>query len=60
MSDQDRELTCVDCEGKFAWTVFEQAFYDEKGFSEPKRCKNCRQAQKDKRASADTGRLDKR
>ena len=53
MSEQDRELTCADCGGKFNWSADEQAFYNEKGFSEPKRCKNCRQAQKDRRAGAD-------
>jgi len=57
---QDRELTCVDCGGKFTWSADVQAFYKEKGFSEPKRCSNCKQAQKEKRASADTERLDKR
>ncbi len=54
MSEQDRDLTCTDCGGKFNWSADEQAFYNEKGFSEPKRCKNCRQAQKDRRAGADT------
>ncbi len=49
---QDRELTCADCGRRFTWGAGEQAFYGERGFSEPKRCKDCRQAQKDRRGAA--------
>lgn len=60
MSEQNRELTCVDCGQRFTWSADDQAFHREKGYSEPKRCKACRQAKREKRASADTERLDKR
>ncbi len=43
---EDRELYCVDCGGPFTWTGGEQGFYAEKGFTEPKRCKRCREAKR--------------
>jgi hypothetical protein len=46
---QDKELTCSDCRSKFLFTAKDQEFFAEKGFSEPKRCKPCRQAKKDRR-----------
>ena len=46
---QDKELTCADCRGKFLWSAKDQEFFAEKGFSEPKRCKECRQAKKEQR-----------
>jgi len=35
-------LSCADCGQEFAFSVEEQEFYREKGFSTPKRCNNCR------------------
>jgi Probable zinc-ribbon domain len=46
---QDKELTCSDCRGKFLHSAKDQEFFAEKGFSEPKRCKPCRQAKKEGR-----------
>ena len=46
---QDKELTCADCRGKFLFSAKDQEFFAEKGFSEPKRCKDCRQAKKEQR-----------
>ncbi len=44
---QDRVLTCVDCGNEFTWSEGEQAYFRDKGLmSEPKRCKDCRQARK--------------
>ena len=44
---EDQTRTCVDCDQEFTWAAGEQAFFHEKGFSEPpKRCKECRQAKK--------------
>ena len=44
---EDKVLTCVDCGKEFVFTVAEQEFYAQKGFSnEPKRCKDCRIAKK--------------
>ena len=38
----DRTLTCRDCGQAFTFTAGEQAFYPERGFSEPQRCPSCR------------------
>jgi hypothetical protein len=44
---QDKEIKCVgDCGGTFTFTAGEQEFYSDKGMSEPKRCKPCRDKKK--------------
>lgn len=44
---QDKTLVCKDCGREFVWTVGEQEFYQEKGFTnEPSRCPECRKANK--------------
>ena len=48
----DKDLTCVDCNETFVFTGGEQEFFASKGFTEPKRCKACREkkkAQKERR-----------
>ena len=45
----DQTLTCKDCNAEFVFTEGEQAFYAEKGFSNPLRCPECRQARKQQR-----------
>jgi hypothetical protein len=50
---QDQQLTCADCGGKFLWSTSEQEFYREKGFQQPQRCKECRQARKERRGDAE-------
>lgn len=47
----DRTLTCRDCGQEFVFTAGEQAFYQERGFSEPQRCSGCRQARKAQRSA---------
>ena len=42
----DYEIQCVDCGQSFTFKADEQEFYQQKGFSEPKRCNACRQARK--------------
>lgn len=42
----DKTIICKDCGAEFVFTAGEQAFYAEKGFSEPKSCKACRDAKK--------------
>lgn len=44
----DKMLKCQDCGAEFVFTENDQRFYEEKGFTPPKRCKNCRQNRKDK------------
>ncbi len=44
---QDKTLNCKDCNSPFTFTVGEQQFYSEKGFTnEPTRCPDCRKARK--------------
>ncbi|MBX6359662.1 CxxC-x17-CxxC domain-containing protein [Pseudacidobacterium ailaaui] len=42
----DLQLTCSDCGQEFTFTEADQAFFQERGYSTPKRCKPCRQAKK--------------
>ena len=42
----DRTITCLHCGQGFTFTAGEQAFYQERGFSEPQRCANCRAERK--------------
>src|SRR5690242_9891260 len=42
----DQQLTCSDCGQNFTFTADDQAFFRERGYSTPKRCKACRQAKK--------------
>ncbi|MEO5966262.1 MAG: CxxC-x17-CxxC domain-containing protein [Candidatus Limnocylindrales bacterium] len=51
----DKTLTCSDCGMEFAFTEREQAFYTEKGFSEPRRCPSCRASRKAARGAESGG-----
>lgn len=51
----DKTLTCRDCGQSFTFTAGEQAFYQERGFSEPQRCQACRQARKAQRSPGGGG-----
>jgi CxxC-x17-CxxC domain-containing protein len=51
----DKTLTCRDCGQPFTFTAGEQAFYQERGFSEPQRCPSCRAARKAQRSSDSGG-----
>ena len=44
-----QHLTCADCGREFTFSAEEQAFFREKGFNPPKRCKECRVAKKELR-----------
>lgn len=44
--EADKEIICKDCGKEFVLTVAEQKWYKEKGFNDPVRCKECRQARK--------------
>lgn len=46
---QDKEIKCADCGRTFLFTASEQEFFQGRGMSEPKRCKDCRQARKAQR-----------
>ena len=44
---QDKVIICKDCGAEFTFTVGEQKFFAEKGFTnEPQRCPTCRKARK--------------
>ena len=48
---EDKKIICKDCGEEFTFTVGEQEFYAEKGFTnEPVRCKACRDKRKAERA----------
>ncbi len=42
----DNLLTCSDCGQEFVFTAGEQQFFQERGYSQPRRCKPCRQQTK--------------
>jgi len=54
----DRTITCRDCGQEFTFTAGEQAFYQERGYSEPQRCSSCRAERKAQRTASgyDSGR----
>ncbi len=57
MSFEDKTLVCRDCGNEFVFTAGEQEFYAQKGFTnEPQRCRDCRQARKQRSASTSTDR----
>ena len=53
MSYQDKTIICKDCGQEFTFTVSEQEFFEEKGFTnEPQRCKPCRDQAKRNRGDS--------
>jgi len=42
----DREITCKDCKTKFTFTAGEQQWFAERDFTDPVRCKPCRDQKK--------------
>lgn len=51
----DKTITCRDCGQAFTFTAGEQAFYAERGYSEPQRCPSCRAARKAQRNDSGYG-----
>jgi CxxC-x17-CxxC domain-containing protein len=43
---ETQHLECADCGRTFDFTAEDQEFYNEKGYSAPRRCPECRQARK--------------
>jgi len=52
----DKNLECVDCGKPFVFTVRDQDFFKQKGFSEPKRCRPCRDLKKQARTDVNYNR----
>lgn len=48
---EDTEIICAACNSGFVFTASEQAYYAERGFQLPKRCRACRQARRKGRRS---------
>lgn len=46
MAYEDRNLTCVECNGEFVFSADDQQFHAERGYQDPKRCPSCRQARR--------------
>ncbi len=42
----DLEITCAECGTAFPFTEREQEYYRERNLSQPKRCKQCRDARR--------------
>lgn len=56
MSFQEKTLTCQDCGNTFAFTVEEQQFHAQKGYTNlPKRCPDCRRTRRDERGYSGGG-----
>lgn len=55
MSYEDKQLTCADCGAVFTFTAEDQEYYASKGYSEPKRCPDCRAAKKAQRSGGSRG-----
>lgn len=52
MEKKDKTIVCKDCGKEFIFSVGEQEFFEEKGFTnEPVRCAECRAKKKNARQS---------
>lgn len=53
---QERTLACAECGSSFAFTVEEQQFHSERGYTnEPKRCPACRESRRSERRTGGGG-----
>ena len=53
MSFEDKSIQCSDCGATFTFSAGEQEFFQTKGFTnEPKRCPECRRANKAQRSQS--------
>lgn len=51
----DQTLTCSDCNTQYTFTEGEQAFFQEKGFTPPTRCPDCRRRRKAEKMNSGGG-----
>jgi CxxC-x17-CxxC domain-containing protein len=52
----DKTLTCADCGASFTFSADDQAYHQERGFTnEPRRCPSCRAARRDERNGGSSG-----
>jgi len=53
MSFEDKSIQCSDCGATFIFSTGEQEFFQSKGFTnEPRRCPDCRRANKSRRSQS--------
>ncbi len=52
---QDKTLECVECGQSFTFSSSDQEFHATRGYQEPKRCPNCRQARRASRGDSGGG-----
>jgi CxxC-x17-CxxC domain-containing protein len=48
----DMQITCSDCGQEFTFSAADQQFFQERGYSTPKRCKPCRMAKKNEQGGS--------
>lgn len=59
MQLEDKKLICKDCHQEFVWSVGEQKFFADKGFTnQPIRCSDCRKKKKGSSPTDDSHRSD--
>jgi DNA replicative helicase MCM subunit Mcm2 (Cdc46/Mcm family) len=46
MENKDKVIICKDCGKEFVFTAGEQEFFASKDFSDPVRCKSCKEAKR--------------
>jgi hypothetical protein len=51
-ADGDRLIDCSNCGTAFLWTAGEQEYYRDRDLKPPRRCKTCRFARQQARATA--------
>jgi CxxC-x17-CxxC domain-containing protein len=51
----DMQITCSDCGQEFTFSAADQQFFQERGYSTPKRCKPCRMAKKNEQGGGGSG-----
>lgn len=53
---EERNLTCLDCSAAFPFTVEDQQFHADRGYTnEPKRCPACRDIRRNERRGPGSG-----
>ncbi len=56
----DKTIRCIQCNSEFLFTEREQKYYQDRGFSIPKRCPDCRKERKLNRETAQQARRTKK
>ena len=46
MANEDRTLTCAECDSEFTFSADDQEFHASRGYEDPKRCPSCRQTRR--------------